>query len=49
MIGHHRAAKAPKSPMIPAAATGTSVGIARPLLELEEPLPPAVDAGWDED
>ena len=43
--GDYKAAKAPSRPTIPAAATGTAVGIAKPLLELEDPLPLGVDAG----
>ena len=45
MVAVHSAAKTPSIPITPAAAAGISVGIAKALLELEEPMPPGVDAG----
>lgn len=42
----YSAANAPNNPMTPAAATGISVGTAKPLLADVEPLPPAVDVEW---
>lgn len=47
MFTIHSAANAPNNPITPAAATGISVGTAKPLLGLVELLPPAVDADWD--
>jgi len=40
----YNATNAPNNPITPAAATGISVGTAKPLLADVEPLPPAVDA-----
>jgi hypothetical protein len=42
----YNATNAPNNPITPAAATGISVGTAKPLLADVEPLPPAVDVEW---